>query len=172
MTPARPADRARIERTLRRYSQGVDQRDWALYRRAFAPGALIEVPGYLDTPLGPEEFAGHLAGAFDTTRLSGQHILANTLYDIRGDRARTVTEFLAVTTERQEPGPAGGAPIAVRRQISGGLYVDDLVRTDDEWLIAHRVLVRKNDEWAVLTYGDAELRAVATAARNTAVAGL
>lgn len=166
------ADREDVAATLRRYAQGVDQRDWELYRRAFAPGAVVEVPGYLPGPVSPEEFAGHLAGTFDDARISGQHLLANTLLEVRGDRAHAVTEFLATTVEHARP--AGERDGTVRRQVAGGLYVDDLARTPDGWRIRRRVLVRKSDEHAVLRYSDADLTATATAgaARSPAVAGL
>ncbi|MFT4123838.1 MAG: nuclear transport factor 2 family protein [Microbacteriaceae bacterium] len=157
--------REQIQQTLRRYSQGLDQRDWSLFLSAFTEDALVEAPGWLEAPISPRGFAEALAGAFDTARLSGQHLLANTLYDIRGDTAHTITEFLASNTERaEEPGK-------VVLQHAGGLYVDDLARDGGSWRIRHRVLVQKSDNRRVVDYAPETFDLVAGAARNSAVAG-
>ncbi|GAB6899274.1 nuclear transport factor 2 family protein [Kineosporia succinea] len=162
-SPAELLDRAAIVRTLRRYSQGIDQRQWPVYLSAFTPDARVEIPGYLEEPLRAADFVEFLSGTFDANRLSGQHLLANTLFTIEGDRARTVTEFLAHTTEKD------GDEVVVQR--SAGLYVDDLIRTDDGWLIAHRVLVRKSDNRTRVRYDERTAALTRDAARNPAVAG-
>lgn len=164
ITPQELLDRAAVLRTLRRYSQGVDQREWDLYLRAFAPDAVVEIPGYLDEPLAAAAFVDFLSGTFDANRLSGQHVLGNTVFRFDGDRAHTVTEFLAYTTEKQ------GEDVLVQR--SAGLYVDDLVRSGEEWLIAHRTLVRKSDNRKVVHYDERTAALTRDAARNPAVAGL
>lgn len=178
ITPRELLDRTAIERTLRRYSQGVDQRDWDLYARAFTPDAEVDIPGYLEKPLSAKDFATFLGGTFDHNRISGQHVLGNTLYLIDGERARTVTEFLAVTTERVVPDDGAQAERSateggdVLLQHSGGLYVDDLLRTADEWLISRRKLVRKSDTRRIVRYTPQLAALTAGAARNPVVHGL
>ncbi len=171
------ADRAAIRRTLRRYAQGVDQRQWDLYRSAFAPGAAVAIPGWIATPVTAEHFIELLSGEFDEIRFSGQHHLANTLVEFGStnardeapDTARSVTEFLAVNTERVSDQATAHR---VRTQYSGGLQVDDLVRHGDAWLIRHRVLVRKNDEQHIDVRTPEQIALIAGAARNPASAGL
>lgn len=173
-------DRAAITRTLRRYAQGVDQRQWDVYRSAFAPGATVAIPGWLEGSITAERFIELLSGEFDQLRLSGQHHLANTLVEFGAAEsgldgltvprtARAVTEFLAVNAERvsEEPGDA-----CVRTQYSGGLQVDDLERHGGDWLIRHRVLVRKNDEQVIDARTLDQIALISDAASNPASAGL
>lgn len=171
LTVAALAVREDILRTLRRYSQGVDQRDWELYRSAFAADATVEVPGYLPGPVTAEEFSEHLAGTFDSIRLSGQHLLANTLFDLQGAVARTVTEFLATNAERESESAVGGE-LAVHTQRVSGVYLDELVRTPQGWRIRHRILAMKNEDVGTVGYPSWVVAAVAGAARNSVVRGL
>ncbi|MCW5951263.1 MAG: nuclear transport factor 2 family protein [Propionibacteriaceae bacterium] len=173
VTLAELATREDILRTLRRYAQGVDQRDWALYLSAFTSDATVEVPGYLPGRVTAEEFSRHLAGTFDSLRISGQHLLANTVFVITSDEARTVTEFLATNAEREPEGPSGAEDeLAVHTQRVSGLYADELVPTDSGWRIRHRILAMKNEDTATITYPARVVAAVAGAARNTVVHGL
>ncbi|MFT4248828.1 MAG: nuclear transport factor 2 family protein [Pseudomonas sp.] len=153
------AERAAIVDCLNRYAQGVDQRDWPLYASAFSDDARIEVPGYLDDALTPEAFRRFLCETFDATRLSGQHLLGNTRFVAGAGGMRTVTEFLAVTLERD---PRDGL---ARRQVAAGLYIDDLVRGTRDWRIRRRVLVRKSDDVHRIAFtGDAARAVTATLA--------
>lgn len=159
-------DRSLIRRTLRRYSQGLDQRQWEVFRSAFAPGAIVSVPGWVAGSVTVETFIDLLSGEFDSLRISGQHHLANTLVQVSGDTARAVTEFLAINLERVTSDPLDHR---TRTQFSGGLQVDDLIRYGDEWLIGHRVIVRKNDESRTGRLPSPQL--FAGAATDPAVAG-
>lgn len=141
-------DRAMILDCLNRYAQGVDQRNWPLYESAFTADAAVEVIGYLNHTVTPIEFRDLLCGTFDATRLSGQHFLGNTLFEIDGDTAHTVTEFMAVTLEH------AGEPGAAARQITAALYIDDLTRVADGWKIARRTLVRKSSNEDALPFAD------------------
>ncbi|HEY0188115.1 MAG TPA: nuclear transport factor 2 family protein [Cellulomonas sp.] len=176
-------EREGVLAALRRYAQGVDQRDVALYRSAFTPGARVEVPGWLDVPTDAEGFWAVLAGEFDTARLSGQHLLANTLVrplppgTLRGvRRVRAVTSFLATTTERAAVGPGAveastpAAGLAVDQQSAAGLYVDDLELGPAGWQIAVHVVLRVSDDVARLAYSADQQRATAGAAHDPAVA--
>lgn len=122
--------RAEITQVLHHYAQGVDQREWSLFLSAFTADALIDVVGYLEQPLTPFAFRDFLVETFDEARLSGQHFLSNTLFRIANEQAYTVTEFLAVNLERTE------SEGRLRRQIAGGLYVDQLRREKTGWRIA------------------------------------
>ncbi|HZU65229.1 MAG TPA: nuclear transport factor 2 family protein [Novosphingobium sp.] len=154
--------RAAIHDCLNRYAQGVDQRNWPLFLSAFAPGAVVVVQGYLAAPITPEGFAALLRDTFDHNRLSGQHLLGNTALAVEGARAHAVTEFLATTLEE------GAAPATAARQITAGLYVDDLVCGDDgHWRIARRTLARKSSNEDQLPF----LPPVADAVRATLRAG-
>ncbi|UOQ59721.1 nuclear transport factor 2 family protein [Leucobacter rhizosphaerae] len=183
-------DRAAIHRSLRRYAQGVDQRQWDVFRSAFAPGATVAVPGWIEGSVSVDRFVELLSGAFDDIRLSGQHHLANTRIVFaaadpaaeaadpaaapatltpRPLAARVVTEFLAVNAERAS---ADADDRRVRTQVSGGLQVDDFERHGDDWLIRHRVLVRKNDDLTEAELTPDRIALLAGAARNPVSAGL
>jgi hypothetical protein len=162
--------REQVVEALRRYAQGVDQRVPALYDSAFAPGAEVDVPGWLAQPVTAAEFWEVLAGRFDTARVSGQHLLANTLIRSLPDRdgvarVRAVTSFLATTVERSTD-----APEPVDQQSAAGLYIDDLVPVDGRWLITRHVIARVSDDVAALHYSAEQVRAVAGAAHDPAVA--
>ncbi|MFF5179779.1 nuclear transport factor 2 family protein [Micromonospora sp. NPDC000316] len=147
LTPAALADRAGITDALNAYAQGVDQRDWDLYRSAFATDATVDALIDGTGPRSPERFRDELVDAFDDIRLSGQHVLSNTIFRIDGDTAHTVTEFLATTLERVRD-----QPTLVACLHAAGLYVDDLVRTPDGWRITRRVLALKSFEERRQTY--------------------
>lgn len=130
--------REEIRDTLINYSQGLDQRNWELYDRAWAPGGTFEGVGIPPTPA--SEFKAMLQSNNDGDRISGQHLLSNTHFDIEGDSAHTVTEFLWITHQTMDK------PNMVFQVFGGGLYVDDLIKTDDGWRILKRVAVTKHKE--------------------------
>lgn len=145
---------------LQRYVQGVDQRIWPLYESAFAADAQISVPGYLERSLDPVAFRNMLCETFDSKRLSGVHLLGNTRLQIDGESARSVTEFLAITLEKTEL--AGEA----LREMTAGLYVDDLIIEGNEWRIRRRVLSRKSSEPKIIELTE-NLEAAITTTLNT-----
>lgn len=132
-------DRAGILDAITAYSQGLDQRNWELFARAWAPGATFTAPGEgVDEAITPEQLREQLVRNNDGTRLSGQHLLNNTHFRIDGDTAHTVTEA-SWTTLQQSHEP--GVLYEVR---AGGIYVDDLVHTEAGWRISARTLALKN----------------------------
>jgi len=145
LTLADLRDRAGLQDCMNRYAQGVDQRQWPLYDSAFAPGAQVEVPGYMQGTLGFVAFRGMLADTFDAARLSGQHFLGNMHASIAGERAHAVTEFVATTVEVATSGSA-------TREVTAGLYVDDFERTDGVWRIVHHRIMRKSADAATLPF--------------------
>lgn len=144
------ADRAGITDALHAYAQGVDQRDWDLYFRAFTDDATVDVLIDGNGPRSPRQFRDELSGSFDDIRLSGQHQLTNTLFRIDGDHAHTVTEFLATTVERVREEPS-----RIARLHAAGLYVDDLVRTGNGWRITRRTLALKSFDEEHIDYPEA-----------------
>lgn len=131
-------DRAEIFDALIAYSQGLDQRNWDLFDRAFTPDAALRFPGSGHHPLTPAEFKELLRSQNDSTRLSGQHNLYNPHYRIEGDTAHVVTEFTWLTLQQShEPG-------LLYEVSGGGLYVDDLARTADGWRITARNVGQKS----------------------------
>lgn len=132
--------RAALSSVLHCYAQGVDQRDWPLFLSAFAADARIEVPGYSERTYTPHEFAEFLRTTFDAARISGQHALSNSWFEVRAMQARVITEFMAVNLEHTDD------PRRLRRQRAGGLYIDELQCVQDEWKIVRHCIVRKNDD--------------------------
>ena len=129
--------REEIRDTLTAYSQGLDQRNWDLFDQIWTQDATFEAK---DDHIGPASIAElkALLQGNDATRLAGQHLLNNTWFQIDGDRAHTITEVTWVTLQTTDK------PDIVYEVRAGGIYVDDLVRTEDGWKIQRRELVTKN----------------------------
>ena len=129
--------REEIRDTLTAYSQGLDQRNWDLFDRIWTQDATFEAKDDHIGPASIAEFKALLQGN-DATRLAGQHLLNNTWFQIDGDRAHTITEVTWVILQTTDK------PDIVYEVRAGGIYVDDLVRTEDGWKIQRRELVTKN----------------------------
>ena len=113
--------REEIRDTLTAYSQGLDQRNWDLFDQIWTQDATFEAKDDHIGPASIAEFKALLQGN-DATRLAGQHLLNNTWFPLQ-------------TTDK---------PDIVYEVRAGGIYVDDLVRTEDGWKIQRRELVTKN----------------------------
>ena len=125
------SDRLEIQDAITRYSHGLDQRRWEEWDRAFTPDAVIDF-----SPVGLEVFSTQGAREFlsqsDPIRITGQHLLSNTLIELDGDQATARSEFTLFTMVRTEdPGKA-------LLRSGGGWYDDELRRTDVGWRIARR----------------------------------
>ena len=151
-------DRTEILDALTAYSHGLDQRNWKIFDRAWADGATFQAPGNgIDEPISAHALRERLTSQNDATRLSGQHLLNNTRFRIEGDSAHTVTEVTWVTLQQShEPG-------LIYEVRAGGLYVDDLIRTEDGWRISKRVLALKNKSTRHVPYPEDRIAAI----RNT-----
>jgi hypothetical protein len=130
------SDRLEIQDTITRYSHGLDQRLWDQWDLAFTPDAVIDF-----SPVGLTEHtpasARELFTAGDPTRISGQHLLTNTLITLDGDRATARSEFSMFTMARaEEPDHA----VLVQ---GGGWYEDELARTGDGWRMTRRAAFTK-----------------------------
>jgi ketosteroid isomerase-like protein len=138
--------RSEITEVLTAYAQAQDQNEWGLFDKVFTEDAVLEFPGAGIGTLSPVQLKTFLKDVFNTTRISGQHALANTIFEIDGDRARTVSEvyyFTLQTTDKE----------GILRRIRGNaIYVDDLVHANGEWRIRHRVTAQKNVETDDIEY--------------------
>jgi hypothetical protein len=130
------SDRLEIQDAITRYSYGLDQRLWEQWDLAFAPDAVIDF-----SPVGLQEFTTQGAREFlsqsDPIRITGQHLLSNTLIALDGDQATARSEFTLFTMVRTEdPGKA-------LLRSGGGWYDDELARTDVGWRITRRTAHQK-----------------------------
>lgn len=154
--------REEILDTLKAYSQGLDQRNWEIFDRAWAPNAEFTAPGEGTVePISPEQLKHNLITRNDDTRLSGQHLLNNTWFEVDGDRAHTVTEVTWVTLQTTDK------PDLLFEVRAGGLYVDDLIRTDKGWRITRRTLITKNKATRGVQYSPEHIENIRTFALHT-----
>lgn len=146
-------DRAEILDAINAYAHALDQREWSLLTDAFVPDAdivLLDPEAHYT----PASLQAALSGQNDATRLSGQHLGGNTRFEISGDTAHTVTEVHWVTPQTTDD------PEKFKRIRAGGLYVDDLVRTEVGWRIARRELALKNRVVEYLPYDAADIERI------------
>ncbi len=156
-TLAELADRAEIEDALHAYAQAQDQEAWHLFERVFSDDAVIELLGLPIPPLGATEMRGFLQ-EFNRTRVSGQHLITNTLIEIDGDRARSVSEVFHLTLQTTER--AG----VLKRSRGGSLYADEWARTEAGWRITRRVVTQKHLDEAEVEYPTALLTTITAGA--------
>jgi ketosteroid isomerase-like protein len=129
------ADADEVRRTLHSYCRLLDERDLdGLVRRVYLPDAVDDRKR--GAPLkGHEEIRRYFATAFEHVA-STAHLLSNIEIDIAADGGRA-TAYSRVTAYHWIP---GGDPVRAADFVLLGSYDDVLVRTDDGWRIAHRVV--------------------------------
>lgn len=152
--------REEIRDTLNAYSYGLDQREWDLFDRAFTDDATFTAPDEGIDNLPAQELKEMLKKNNDETRLSGQHLLHNTFFQIDGDTAHTVTEAEWITLQTTDK------PDIVYEVRAGGMYVDDLVKVDGEWRIQKRVLITKNKSTRGVNYTPERIENIRTHSLN------
>ncbi|MEE4454647.1 nuclear transport factor 2 family protein [Novosphingobium resinovorum] len=159
ITDAELLARAEISDLLVRYGQAQDQDEWSLYEGVFTPDATIHFPGMPMESLGAAEF-GQFLQDFNRTRISGQHLIGNTLYRFAadGESAHVVSEVTYITLHPTD------TPGRVRRIRGNGLYSDRAVRTAQGWRIARRDIAQKNVEIDEGDYDPVLLAAIESAA--------
>lgn len=153
--------REEIRDTLNNYSQGLDQRNWELFDLAWADEATFEAPDEGIGPVSAADLKATLQGKNDPDRLAGQHLLNNTHFMIDGDTARTISEVTWVTLQTTDK------PDVVYEVRAGGMYVDDLVRTEAGWRITKRVLVTKSKVTRGVNYTPQRIENIRTYSLNT-----
>lgn len=134
-------DREEIHDLVLAYCRAVDRLQYDDVRAVYARDGVDHHTGFDGTA---DEYVAWLRGLLP--RLDGtQHLVANHLSEVRGDRAVAETYGTAVHWGTPSDEPA-------LNFTSGFRYVDRLVREDGAWRIAERWAVR---EW---TRSDAGLR--------------
>ena len=129
-------DRQEITECLHRYTRGVDRCDAELIESAYAPDAL-DYHGVVDGSVA--DFLAYFLPQ-QPQRAVCQHYLTNIAIELDGDQAHCESYYLVASR------PADSYEML----LSGGRYVDRLVRGDDGWGIAVRVVL---SEWLVTADG-------------------
>lgn len=130
MTLQEISDRLEIQDLLVRYSHCVDTRDWDGLDEVFTADAFIDysaMGGARGTLPEIKKFLGEVMVLLK----SFQHMIANTVLELDGDRAqaRTICHNPMVFDRQGQE----------HVYVCGLWYVDDLVRTDVGWRISRRV---------------------------------
>lgn len=153
--------REEIRDALNAYSQGLDQRNWKLFDRAFTPEATFTAPGEGIEEISVQGLKSRLQENNDGDRISGQHLLSNIHFEFDGDTARTISEVTWVTQQTMDK------PNMVFQVIAGGMYVDDLIKTSEGWRIAKRTLVTKHKRTEGVYYPQSRIDGIRKHALNT-----
>jgi len=127
----RLVDENEIRRLLALYTRGVDRGDAALVSSVYHPKSTDDHGAYK----GPgKDFGAFVTKALGEHTDATAHTLNQCIIDIKGDRARAETYFVAYHVRRE-----GSVSYL---DTFGGRYVDELVKELGEWLIMDRVVVR------------------------------
>jgi hypothetical protein len=132
MTPdaALLADAHAIRDVLHAYAEGVDRRDWALFRDCFLDEVTIDLSSWDGRPATTQRADAWVAGVragisgFEVT----QHLTGNHRVTVDGDRARCTSDVQATHVLDGE------------RVVLGGWYETALRRTAAGWRIAAHTL--------------------------------
>lgn len=123
------ADREAIRECLYRYCRGVDRLDADMVRSAYWPDCIDH---HLEFTGNAEEFIAWsfpIMGSMDQT----QHMIANVLIAIDGDRADVESYFYGYHRVNL---PDGKADV-----IGAGRYLDTFEKRGDEWRILRRMVM-------------------------------
>lgn len=126
-------DEREIKNCVLRYCHGTDRLNWDLVADCYMPEAADDHGAFQG---GPAELAGWLASKAKY-RGAKQHIVANQLVEISGDRAVCESYYLCYIEFIDDPEfvTNGGAEAV----LMGGRYVDRMARIEGTWKIADRV---------------------------------
>jgi len=123
------ADRIAVEDVMHRYALAIDSKDWALLERVFADRLTADFRsfGVKNAFEGTRaEWIANVRGTIDGMDAT-QHMMANHLYDIDGDRATGTTYIRALHVCRNDWGGD--------RYTIGGYYDVTMARQADGWRI-------------------------------------
>lgn len=126
------ADRLAIVDLLHRYATGLDSKDWAKLASVFTDDGVADYGALGGVNAGPAAIVALCSGALGGLDAS-QHIIANEVIEVDGDRATARCYFQA---QHVFKGAEGGDNFLV-----GGTYEDEIVRTPEGWRIKHRTLI-------------------------------
>ncbi len=129
-------DRLDIEKAMRHYAVGLDERRWEEWDLAFTAEGIIDF-----SPMGGkretrDQMRDRLSKP-DPAWLFAQHPLYNTIVAVDGDTATAFSHF------QMETGRRGAAEGEIVRTSGGGSYEDTLARTPDGWRITERKVFMK-----------------------------
>ena len=129
-------DRLDIEKAMRHYAIGLDERRWERWDLAFTADGVIDF-----SPMGGkretrDQMRERLSKP-DPAWLFAQHPLYNTTVTIEGDTATAFSHF------QMETGRRGVVDGEIVRTSGGGSYEDTLARTPDGWRITERKVYLK-----------------------------
>jgi 3-phenylpropionate/cinnamic acid dioxygenase small subunit len=132
MTLAEIADRIEIDDLLTRYATAVDRKDWELFASCFTPDALIDYTAAGGIKGNLHEIKKWLAEVLPMFPMT-QHLITNKVVEVRGDRA---TSRCILFNPMGLPDGKGSMALF----IDGAYYNDELVRTEQGWRMAKRVI--------------------------------
>ncbi len=124
---ARLLDRQDILDCLTRFSRGMDRFDRELVLSAFHPDAVIAAGDFVGGPMDLYAWASDL---HEQGQLATHHNLLNNTCEIDSDTAHSETYYLFVARNRDET-----------NSVTGGRYLDRLLRRNGQWRIALRINV-------------------------------
>ena len=127
-------DRMNIAETMARFAAGIDTRDWVLYRSVFTEHIEVDYRSWRVESYGPMSADAWVARG---TRLfpgldASQHTLSNLRFEIDDDVA---TCHAYVRADHYLVNDFGDSMFTI-----GGIYSDQLVRSDGGWLISGKKL--------------------------------
>jgi hypothetical protein len=126
--PDRNSDEAALRRLINSYARCCDTRDNAGFGALYAPGAVIEGPGFRnDTPEGISGTPAGLGQMFVKT----YHTILNNIFDINGDKATGVVYSMAHHLTPIHDGNYNDLVMYIT-------YHDKYVRKGDGWLFEYR----------------------------------
>ncbi len=123
------ADREAIRDVLLRYCRASDRADPDLLRTVYWPDAEDE---HLEFSGNRDEFIEYCVPILSHMRYN-MHTLGNMLITIDGDRAESESYFIGYHSVPNEEGHRTDS-------FSGGRYLDQLEKRDDEWRIKKRLV--------------------------------
>jgi hypothetical protein len=123
------ADRQEIAQVILRVARAIDRQDKALLDDCFHPDATDDHGMFKGTAAEFSAWVMDLLKIYERT----QHIIANQLIELDGDRAACESYFHAHHVMKTEQG--------VINVIAAGRYIDRLERRDGVWKIIHRGVV-------------------------------
>jgi hypothetical protein len=124
-------DRLEIDDLLTRYATAIDGRDWDLLDTVFTPDAHLDYRTAAGIDGSFPEVKAWLAEVLPSLFEVTQHLVANRVIQIDGDRATARSMFLNPNRHKEGDG--------YRHFICGGYYDDELARRPEGWRITRRV---------------------------------
>jgi SnoaL-like domain len=123
-------DERNICDALYRFAEGIDLRDWALYRSAFTDQLTFDYTSHRSGSLGTvpaDEWVARARRRFETLDAT-QHTMTNPRVQVSGDAA-----VCSMYVEASHSVTVDGSTVHC---TLGGRYLNDLVRVGDVWRIS------------------------------------